>query len=64
MRNKKKRKVPVTLLLTVVNRCLVVFGLYVIFAQHIATLPVIQKLGVHYAVKGFLSNWNLHWVVK
>ena len=26
--------------------------------------PVVQRVGIKYIIKGWLSNWDLHWLVK
>ncbi len=69
MRRKKKR-FPFHLLLSVLNRSLALFGLYVLLSKYVATLPFVQRhiaslvfKGVHTNIAEWLGNWNLQWII-
>lgn len=31
--------------------------------QWISTIPILQRIAARYIVKGWLSNWDLHWLI-
>ncbi len=32
-------------------------------AEWLGKQGIVKRTAIHYAVKGWLSNWNLHWIM-